>query len=130
MKSKYFLDYTCINPRLISNSSYCQLYNLSDWSSKNLVLSQLIIPLLTFFFILVICLLNIDIVRRNSVLVTHGSWRVKDLVTNWLQAGTISAQTDWFYMNILQFQGQERQRYGRYGRYCFNSRWRGESFSR
>ena len=60
---------------LISNFPYCLLYNSYDVSLENLVLEQLIIPLLIFFFILITSLL--DIVRRNSVLVTNGSLRVK-----------------------------------------------------
>ena len=43
-------------------------------SSENLVLDLLIIPQLIFFFILITYL--VTIVRRNSVLVTHGSYRV------------------------------------------------------
>ena len=43
------------------------------------MLDQLKIPLLIFFFIVITCLLeySIDIVRRNSVVVTHGSLRLK-----------------------------------------------------
>ena len=37
-------------------------------------MDQLRIPYLQCFFILITCLF--DIVRRNSVLVTHGTWRV------------------------------------------------------
>ena len=43
-----------------------------DVSSENLVLDLLIIPKLIYFFILTTCLL-VDIVRRNSVFITHGS---------------------------------------------------------
>ena len=51
------------NHRFLSNSPYCQPYNSDNVSFENLLLDQLIIPRL--------------LVRRNSVLVTHGSWRVK-----------------------------------------------------
>ena len=38
---------------------------------------RLIIPQLTFFFILITCLINIELYcERKSVLVTHGSYRV------------------------------------------------------
>ena len=57
----------------ISNSPFFLPYSSCDVSLENLGLDQLIIPSLIFFFILITCLLDIDIVRRNSVLVTHGS---------------------------------------------------------
>ena len=60
---------------LISNSPYGLPYSFCDVSLEYLVLDQLIIPLFIFFFILITCLL--DIVRRNSVLVTQGGERVK-----------------------------------------------------
>ena len=63
---------------LISNSPYYLPYSSCNVSLENLVLDQLIIPLLIFFFILIICLLDIvNVVWRNSVLVTQGSERVK-----------------------------------------------------
>ena len=55
-------------------SIHCQPYNSCNVSSENLVLDLLIIPQLIFFFILITYL--VTIVRRNSVLVTHGSYRV------------------------------------------------------
>ena len=63
---------------LISISPCCLLYNCYDFSLENLVLNQLIIPHYTFVIILAYlhtwyC---INIVRRNSVLVTDGSLRV------------------------------------------------------
>ena len=48
-----------------------QPYNSYKVSLDNLVVDQLIIPKLIFSFVLIACL--IDIVKRNSVLVTHGS---------------------------------------------------------
>ena len=53
----------------IYNSLYCQPYNSYKVSSENLVVDQLLIPKLIFVFILITFL--VDIVRRNSVLVTH-----------------------------------------------------------
>ena len=65
-----------LNPHQICNSPYRQTYTSYNFSSENLVLDQLIIPkYMLFFFILIIYLVNIVLiyVRRNSVLVTHGS---------------------------------------------------------
>ena len=59
------------------NPPYCQPYNSYNVSSENLVLDQLIIPNLIFFLFLITYLVCVDIVRRNSVLVTHVSQRVK-----------------------------------------------------
>ena len=47
---------------LISNSPYCLPYNSYDVSLENLVLKQLIIPLLIFFFILITSLLDIVLI--------------------------------------------------------------------
>ena len=63
----FFLPFDSHN--LISNSLYCLTYNSFDVNLENLVLDQLIIPWLIFYFIIITCLL--DIVRRNSLLVTH-----------------------------------------------------------
>ena len=46
----------------IGNSPYCQPYNSYDVSSENLVLVQLIIPKLIFFFILITCLVDIVLI--------------------------------------------------------------------
>ena len=43
----------------ISNSPYCQPYNPYNVSSENLVLDQLLIPKLIFFFILMTYLVDI-----------------------------------------------------------------------
>ena len=40
-------------PDQICNSPYCQSYNSYNVRSENLVLNQLIIPILIFFFILI-----------------------------------------------------------------------------
>ena len=62
-------------PDQICNSPYSQSYGFYNVGSKNLAFNQLIIPKLIFF--LYSYHLSgwhcIDIVRRNSVLVTHGS---------------------------------------------------------
>ena len=65
---------TLLLPDQICHSPYCQLFNSCIVSSENLVLSQLIIPKSIFSFILITYVA--DIVRRNSVLVTHGSEKV------------------------------------------------------
>ena len=46
-------------PDQIFNSPHCQLYNSYNVSSENLVLDQLIIPKLIFFFILITYLVDI-----------------------------------------------------------------------
>ena len=46
-------------PDQICNSPYCQPYNSYNVSSENLVLDQLIIAKLIFFFIHITCLLDI-----------------------------------------------------------------------
>ena len=63
------LTYLTYSPYdLISNSSYCPLYNIRDMSLENLVLHQLIIPHLIFFFILIICLLSIVLIPSRKLL--------------------------------------------------------------
>ena len=67
-----------VNP--LTHRSNLLFYSLSTINHtilvmfENLVLNLLIITQLIFFFILITYLVNI--VRRNSVLVTHGSYRV------------------------------------------------------
>ena len=46
----------------IGNSPYCQPYNSYDVSSENLVMDQLIIPILIFFFILITYLVDIVLI--------------------------------------------------------------------
>ena len=65
-KSKDVLEacpspFSLLNPLTpqICNSSYCQPYNSYDVSSENLVLDQLIIPKLIFFFVLITSLVDI-----------------------------------------------------------------------
>ena len=55
---------------LINNPPYCLPYNYYDINLENLVMDQLVILSLIFFFILITCLL--DIIRRNSVLGVKG----------------------------------------------------------
>ena len=53
-------ELTLINSKdLIGNSPYCLPYSSCDVSLENLVLDQLLIPWLIFFFILITCLLDI-----------------------------------------------------------------------
>ena len=47
---------------LISSSLYCLPYSSCDVSSENLVLDQLIIPLMILFFILITYLLDIVLI--------------------------------------------------------------------
>ena len=65
---------------MISNSPYYLPYNSYDVSSENLVLDQLIIPKfdISFYSQHISGWYCIDIVRRNSVLVTCGCERVKE----------------------------------------------------
>ena len=53
----------------LKNYNNIFLIQFCNTSLENFVLDQLTITLLTYFFIPITCLL--DIVRRNSVLVTH-----------------------------------------------------------
>ena len=63
----------CISP-------YCLSYNSQNVSSENLVLDQLLISqLILSRHLLVLCF---DTVRRNPVLNTHGSLRVKSRKTS------------------------------------------------
>ena len=63
---------------LISNSPYCLPYNSYDVNSENLALDQLKIPALTFFFILMTCLLDIILILEGDIL----SWPVMELRVN------------------------------------------------
>ena len=88
----------------ISNSPYCLPYSSCDVSLENLVLNQLIVPYLRFFLYSHYssawhC---IDIVRRNSVLVTHGSYmlRVKCL---WGDVTTLLIGKQWYYFYLACF---------------------------
>ena len=49
-------------PDQIRNSPYCQSYNSYNVNSENLVLDQLIIPKLIFFFILITYLVDIALI--------------------------------------------------------------------
>ena len=52
----------CNSQDLISNSPNCLLYNSYNISLENLELDQLMIPQFVFFFILIICLLDIVLI--------------------------------------------------------------------
>ena len=49
----FYVKLTLSLPDQICDSLYCQLYNSHNVSSENLVLDQLTIPKLIFFFILI-----------------------------------------------------------------------------
>ena len=55
-------------PAQICNSSYCQPYNSCNVSSENLVLDQLIIPKLIFFFILITYLVDVILILWGEIL--------------------------------------------------------------
>ena len=55
-------------PDQISHSPYCQPYNPYNVSSENLVLDQLIIPKLIFFFILITYLVDIALMLLGEIL--------------------------------------------------------------
>ena len=52
----------------ICNSPYCQPYSSYNVSSENVVLDQLILPKLIFFFILITCLLDIVLILYGEIL--------------------------------------------------------------
>ena len=62
------LPLTLILPDQICNSPYCQPYNSHTVSSENLVLDQLIIPILIFFFIFITCLVDIVLILLGEIL--------------------------------------------------------------
>ena len=55
-------------PDQIFNSLYCQPYNSYNVSSENLLLDQLIIPKLIFFFILITYLVDIVLILWGEIL--------------------------------------------------------------
>ena len=55
-------------PDRICNSPFCQSYNFYNVSSENLVLDQVIIPKLIFFFILVTYLVDIVVILYGKIL--------------------------------------------------------------
>ena len=64
-------------PDQICNSPYCQPYNSYDVRSENLVLDQLIIPKLIFFFILITYLFDIVLIaalaERSPIIIQYSS---------------------------------------------------------
>ena len=65
-ESKFFFyplyEFNPLTPDQICNSPYCQPYNSYNVTSGNLLLVQLIIPKLTFFFILITYLVVIVLI--------------------------------------------------------------------
>ena len=61
-------DWTPSPQNLISKSPYCLPYNSYHLCSENLVLDQLIIPLLLFFCSLVMCLLDVVLLLYGEIL--------------------------------------------------------------
>ena len=57
-----------ITPRSNCNFPYCQPYNSYNDSSENLVLDQLFIPKLIFFFIFITYLVNIALIFQGEIL--------------------------------------------------------------
>ena len=55
-------------PAQICNSPYCQPYNSCNVSSENLVLDQLIIPKLIFFFMLITYLVDVILILWGEIL--------------------------------------------------------------
>ena len=68
MVTKLKLYWSFNSQDLISNSPYCQPYSSCDVSLENLVLDQLIIPQLIFFFILITCLLDFVLIWSREIL--------------------------------------------------------------
>ena len=64
----------------VIKSPYCPPYSSCDVSLENLVLDQLIIPVIDIFFILITCLLDIVLILLGEIL----SWSlmgIKGLIT-------------------------------------------------
>ena len=53
---------------LFNNAPYSLPYSFCDVRLENLVLDQLIIPLLIFFYILITCLLDIELILEGEIL--------------------------------------------------------------
>ena len=60
---------------LISNSPYCLPHDSCEVFLENLLLDQLIIPKLIFFFILITCLVNIVLILQGEIL----SWSLMEV---------------------------------------------------
>ena len=63
--------------------SYCLPYNSHDVSSLNLVLGQLIIPLMIFFFILITCLLDIRWKLWGALCIEHLTVNIIIFLRSW-----------------------------------------------
>ena len=79
---------------LISNSPYCLPYNSYDVNSENLALDQLKISALTFFFILMTCLLDIILILEGDIL----SWPVMELRVKYLLLINYSSVKQYYYI--------------------------------
>ena len=64
----------------VSKSPYCLPYSSCDVSLENLVLDQLIIPIIYIFFILITCLLDIVLILLGEIL-ARSLMGVKGLIT-------------------------------------------------
>ena len=60
--------FNLLTPRSNRNFPYCQPYNSYNDSSENLVLDQLFIPKLIFFFIFITYLVNIALIFQGEIL--------------------------------------------------------------
>ena len=82
MWSWFILTFLLSRCHLLINSSHCLLYNSCDISLENLVLNQLMIPFLIFFFILIflVCLILYWYCKENFCL-SH-SWELKSYFYN------------------------------------------------
>ena len=93
-------------PDQICNSSYCQPYNSCNVSSENLVLDQLIIPKLIFFFMLITYLVYILLILWGEIL----SWSligVKVWVGIWSQFWPRRQGFKWANLQRCKYQTQE-----------------------
>ena len=71
LNNKFWLPHNILTLKLsdqICNSPHCQPYNSYNVSSENLVLDQLIIPKLIFFFILIPYLVDIVLILQGEIL--------------------------------------------------------------
>ena len=65
----------------VSKSPYCLPYSSCDVSLENLVLDQLIIPIIYIFFFLITCLLDIVLILLGEIL-SRSPMGVKGLITH------------------------------------------------
>ena len=82
-----------------SNSVYCLVYNSYDVSLDNLDLDQLIIPWLIFFFILITCLLDVEIL--SWLLLEVKDYRAKTRMSVALERNVSESLWDCLYRGIV-----------------------------